>query len=64
MRDFRHIDGHPDQEIARFDGNGLIERAKQQYQKALEAQRAGDWAKYGEEVKRLGETPEKMSEPK
>ncbi|MCY7377649.1 MAG: UPF0182 family protein, partial [Pyrinomonadaceae bacterium] len=46
------------------DGNGLIERAKQQYQKAQEAQRAGDWAKYGEEVKRLGETLEKMSEQK
>ena len=27
---------------APVDANGLIERAKQQYQKALEAQRAGD----------------------
>ncbi len=46
------------------DANGLIEQAKQQYQQALEAQRAGDWAKYGEEVKRLGETLEKLGEKK
>ena len=44
--------------------NGLVEQAKQQYQKAIEAQRAGDWAKYGEEVKRLGETLEKLGEKK
>ncbi|MFN0277273.1 MAG: UPF0182 family protein, partial [Pyrinomonadaceae bacterium] len=42
----------------------LLGQAKQQYQLALEAQRAGDWAKYGEEIKRLGETLEKLSEPK
>ncbi|MFN0279380.1 MAG: UPF0182 family protein, partial [Pyrinomonadaceae bacterium] len=39
----------------------LLEQAKQHYVRALEAQRAGDWAKYGEEVKRLGETLDKMS---
>lgn len=50
--------------VTAADANGLIEQARQRYQKALEAQRAGDWAKYGEEVKRLGETLEKMSAPK
>lgn len=49
------------QSAAPTDASGLIEQAKQQYQKALEAQRAGDWTKYGEEVKKLGETLEKMS---
>ncbi len=29
--------------------------ARDTYQRALDAQRAGDWAKYGEEIKRLGE---------
>ena len=43
------------------DSAALLEQAKQQYQLALEAQRAGDWAKYGEELKRLGETLDKMS---
>jgi uncharacterized membrane protein (UPF0182 family) len=43
------------------DSSDLLGQAKQQYQLALEAQRAGDWAKYGEEIKRLGETLEKLS---
>jgi len=34
------------------------------YQRALEAQRAGDWAKYGEEIKRLGELLERMKQPR
>jgi hypothetical protein len=34
--------------------------ARDTYQRALEAQRAGDWAKYGEEIKRLGELLERM----
>jgi uncharacterized membrane protein (UPF0182 family) len=32
----------------------LLEEAQQRYEAALEAQRAGDWARYGEEIKRLG----------
>jgi len=27
----------------------------------MDAQRAGDWARYGEEVKRLGEVLDRMS---
>jgi uncharacterized membrane protein (UPF0182 family) len=37
--------------------------ARDTYQRALEAQRAGDWAKYGEEIKRLGELLERMRSP-
>jgi uncharacterized membrane protein (UPF0182 family) len=38
----------------------LAIEASDAYQRALEAQRAGDWAKYGEEIKRLGELLERM----
>jgi uncharacterized protein len=44
-----------------IDSAGLLEQAKQQYGAALEAQKAGDWARYGEEIKRLGETLEKLN---
>jgi uncharacterized membrane protein (UPF0182 family) len=40
--------------------NRLAADARDVYQRALEAQRAGDWAKYGEEIKRLGELLERM----
>jgi uncharacterized membrane protein (UPF0182 family) len=30
------------------------------YQRAIDAQRAGDWAKYGEEIRALGQTLERM----
>jgi uncharacterized membrane protein (UPF0182 family) len=33
----------------------LSEEARQTYERALAAQRAGDWARYGEEIRRLGE---------
>jgi uncharacterized protein len=42
----------------------LATEARESYQRALEAQRAGDWAKYGEEIKRLGELLEKMRSPR
>ena len=38
--------------------------AREAYQRALEAQRAGDWAKYGEEIKRLGELLERLKQQK
>jgi uncharacterized membrane protein (UPF0182 family) len=38
----------------------LATEARASYQRAIEAQRAGDWAKYGEEIKRLGELLERM----
>ena len=33
----------------------LVAEAKRRYEAALAAQRAGDWARYGEEIRRLGE---------
>jgi hypothetical protein len=38
----------------------LAAQARAHYQRALEAQRAGDWARYGEEIKKLGEVLERM----
>jgi uncharacterized membrane protein (UPF0182 family) len=38
----------------------LAAQARGHYEKAIAAQRAGDWATYGEEIKRLGEILEKM----
>ncbi|MGE0864989.1 MAG: UPF0182 family protein [Vicinamibacterales bacterium] len=42
----------------------MANEARQTYQRALDAQRAGDWAKYGEEIKRLGELLERMKQPR
>jgi hypothetical protein len=36
-------------------GAALARQAAELYQRALEAQRAGDWARYGEQLSRLGE---------
>jgi hypothetical protein len=38
----------------------LAEEARQRYQAALQAQRDIDWAKYGEEMRRLGEVLEQL----
>jgi uncharacterized membrane protein (UPF0182 family) len=48
---------------AGFDAVGwdsLAADARDTYQRAIEAQRAGNWAKYGEEIKRLGELLERL----
>jgi len=42
----------------------MATEARDTYQRALEAQRAGEWAKYGEEIKRLGELLERMRAPR
>ena len=39
----------------------LAQRAKAHYDRALAAQRAGDWARYGEEIRRLGEVLDEMA---
>jgi len=39
----------------------LLDEARQRYQAALEAQRAGDWARYGDELKRLGEILDRLA---
>ena len=42
----------------------LATEARDTYQRALAAQKAGDWAKYGEEIRRLGELLERMRAPR
>jgi uncharacterized membrane protein (UPF0182 family) len=42
------------------DVTALAARAREHYQRAIEAQRAGDWARYGEEIRKLGEVLEQM----
>ncbi len=39
----------------------LAAQARTHYQRALQAQRDGNWALYGEEIKRLGEVLDKLS---
>ena len=39
----------------------LAKQAKEVYDRAMQAQRAGDWAKYGEEQKKLGSLIEQMA---
>ncbi|MBQ91574.1 MAG: membrane protein [Acidimicrobiaceae bacterium] len=46
---------------AAADGDPLVSQASAHYQRALEAQRNGDWALYGEEIERLGEILEQLS---
>ncbi|HEX2462914.1 MAG TPA: UPF0182 family protein, partial [Vicinamibacterales bacterium] len=42
------------------DLRGLAARAREHYERAVEAQRRGDWTTYGEELKLLGEALEQM----
>jgi uncharacterized protein len=39
---------------------GMAAEAQAHYTRAIDAQRAGDWAKYGEELRLLGQTLERM----
>jgi uncharacterized protein len=41
--------------------SGTAAEAQQHYQRALEAQRAGDWARYGEEIRQLGEVLKRLN---
>jgi uncharacterized membrane protein (UPF0182 family) len=43
------------------DAAALAAQARAHYERALQAQREGNWALYGEEIKRLGEVLAKMS---
>ena len=38
----------------------LLQQAKDSFNRALEAQRRGDWSRYGEEIRKLGEVLEQM----
>jgi uncharacterized membrane protein (UPF0182 family) len=39
----------------------LVTEARSHYQAALAAQRAGDWSRYGEEIRKLGEVLERLT---
>jgi len=42
------------------DTRDMTAEARAHYDRAIAAQRAGDWARYGEEIKLLGEVLERM----
>jgi uncharacterized membrane protein (UPF0182 family) len=42
--------------------DALAAQARVHYENAIQAQRAGDWAKYGDEIRRLGEALAKMQQ--
>jgi hypothetical protein len=46
------------------DIQALIHEASQHYDRALQLQRQGDWAGYGEEIKKLGDTLNKLAAAK
>ena len=50
----------PPIESTRGDLPALAAQARDHYQRALQAQRDGNWALYGEEIRKLGEVLEKM----
>jgi uncharacterized membrane protein (UPF0182 family) len=41
--------------------SSLAAQARAHYERALQAQRDGNWALYGEEIKKLGDVLQKMS---
>ena len=41
--------------------DALAARAREHYLRAVQAQREGDWARYGEEIRRLGEVLDQMA---
>ncbi len=44
----------PNEKAAQPGSGNLIQQAKESYERAVNAQRQGDWAKYGDELRRLG----------
>ena len=52
--------GTPESTGPSIDVEALAGQARAHYSRALQAQREGNWALYGEEIKRLGEVLEKM----
>jgi uncharacterized membrane protein (UPF0182 family) len=39
----------------------LVSQAQAHYRRAIQAQREGDWAQYGEEIKKLGDVLERIN---
>jgi hypothetical protein len=42
---------------------GLVQQAREHYERAMESQRSGDWARYGEEIRSLGEILSRLPAP-
>jgi uncharacterized membrane protein (UPF0182 family) len=42
-------------------GDALAARAREHYERAIQAQKEGNWALYGEEIRRLGEVLNQMN---
>jgi hypothetical protein len=42
-------------------GINLLQQAKESYDRAIQAQRQGEWAKYGDEIRKLGTILEQLS---
>ena len=53
-------EAHGPAEAVSADVAALAAQARTHYQRALQAQREGDWALYGEEIRKLGEVLERM----
>jgi uncharacterized membrane protein (UPF0182 family) len=43
------------------EAGAIISEARRRYQSAIEAQRAGDWARYGEEIRQLGQLLDRLA---
>jgi uncharacterized protein len=52
------IDERPDRPVPEYDT--LTAQAVEHYRNAIQAQRDGNWGRYGDEIRRLGEVLEKM----
>jgi uncharacterized protein len=50
--------------VAGVSSANLIQQAGSSYERAIQAQRQGDWAKYGEEIKKLGSLLQELSRNK
>lgn len=49
---------------AKSAGQDLIRQAREAYDRAIAAQRQGDWARYGDEIRRLGAVLEELKKSK
>jgi uncharacterized membrane protein (UPF0182 family) len=56
----RDIDERPDPNEG--DASPLLTRAVEHYRNAIQAQRDGNWARYGDDIRRLGEVLERLSQ--
>jgi uncharacterized membrane protein (UPF0182 family) len=45
------------------DLSQLAAEAQATYERAIAAQKAGDWARYGDEIRRLGDLLQRMKQP-